>query len=138
MADGIWTHDPENRYKRDDGLGGYLSEFYLEKTDIERQISVRIIEEAGIGPLKEHLVEFAIYLPSVSNLSIAGNFNNWNPEHDILEKDKDGVFRLKMRLKPGEYIYRYIADGNWILDKYNPDTKYHSMIQGLCSYLKVE
>jgi len=138
FADGIWTEDSENKYKADDGLGGYISEFYLDRVDVERQITAKVLYEAGSNSSREKVVEFAIYLPEVSNLSVAGNFNSWNPEHDILTKDENGIFRLKMRLKPGQYIYKFIADGRWILDKYNPDTKYESRLKELCSYITVD
>ncbi len=135
MVDGVWMSDPNNRNRSDDGLGGDLSLYRLEDAFQERQVTVRILKESQRQ--EERLVEFAIYLPRVENLSLVGNFNHWNPEHDFLEKGEDGIFRLRLRLKPGEYVYKYVADGRWILDQFNPNTRFHREIEELCSYLRV-
>lgn len=138
MMDGIWTHDPVNQYRKDDGLGGYISEYRLESRDVNRTITVRTLEEEDGEENHERLVEFAIYLPEISNLSLVGTFNDWNPEHDFPVKGEDGIFRLRMRLRPGRYLYKYIADGKWILDRFNPDARYNAGYDELCSYLEVK
>lgn len=136
LVDGIWNHDPSHPNTRADGLGGSLSLFHLEREDVPRQITVRVLKEDL--PREDKLVEFAIYLPEVENLSIVGNFNHWNPEHDLLVKGEDGIFRLRLRLKPGEYVYKYVADGRWMVDPFNPDTRYDRKIDELCSFLNLD
>lgn len=135
LVDEIWTHDPVNKHRVDDGLGSYVSEFRLRNEEVNRQITVRILKEKVRGP--ERLVEFAIHLPDVKNLALVGNFNNWNTEHDLMSKGEDGIFRLRLRLKPGDYVYKYIADGRWLLDHYNPQTRYFKEIDELCSYIRI-
>lgn len=138
---GLWFHDARNEYKADDGLGGYVSLFELESEDINRQVSFRVIREAG--QRRDRLVEFAIHEKALSgalrrggvrNVAIVGDFNGWNPDHDWLERGADGVFRLRMRLRPGEYSYQLIVDGNWVRDPYNPETRRHSQVQDLVSH----
>lgn len=138
---GIWLDDPRNSQRTDDGLGGYVSLFELEQEDVNRQVSFRVIREAGRK--RDRLVEFAVHEKALStalrrgtvrNVAIVGDFNGWNPDHDWLEKGPDGIFRLRMRLNPGEYSYQLIVDGNWIRDPYNPETRHHSMVQELVSY----
>ena len=136
LADGIWTHDPANKNRIDDGLGAYASEFRPVGEAVPRVITVRVLREARAG--QERLVEFAIYLPETKNLALVGTFNRWNPEHDLPLKGEDGVFRLRLRLKPGEYAYKYIADGRWILDSFNPQTRFFAQIGELCSHIKIE
>lgn len=139
VADGIWTHDTNNKYSEDDGLGGYLSRFYLESADIKKHVTVRTVKQDKKAALKdERLVEFSIYLPEVSNLSLVGDFNDWNPEHDIPVKDENGMFKIRMRLRTGEYLYKYLADGKWILDTYNEETRFNGEIRELCSYIKLD
>lgn len=133
QVDGIWQHDATNPNVKDDGLGGYISLFHLRGYDAPRQISVRVLREKTIG--RERLVEFAIYLPEIKNLSLVADFNNWNPEHDLMQKGLDGVFRLRKRLRPGTYLYKFVADGRWILDKFNQETRFHTGIQELTSCL---
>lgn len=136
QIDGIWAHDPSHPNRVDDGLGGYISEYLLDDMDVDRQISVRVLKELKRG--EERLVEFAIYLPGVENLSLVGDFNNWNPEHDLMSKGTDGIFRLRLRLRPGEYVYKYVADGKWMLDKYNENARFHQGIGELCSHLDLK
>ncbi|MCB1327250.1 MAG: carbohydrate-binding module 48 [Spirochaetales bacterium] len=136
LVDGIWQADPTNRTREDDGLGGYISVFHLLEHDVDRLATVRIIRERQVSP--ERLVEFAIYLPDVENLALVGDFNNWNPEHDLMQKGPDGIFRLRRRLRPGEYIYKFVADGKWILDRFNHETRFNQEIHELCSHLLVE
>ena len=93
LVDGIWTYDRTNKNRVDDGLGSYLSEFRTSREDINQKISVRIIKEK-INRV-ERLVEFAVYLPDVKNLSLVGSFNNWNPEHDLPVKNKRRNFSFE-------------------------------------------
>ncbi|MEW5693842.1 MAG: hypothetical protein AB1765_11165 [Candidatus Hydrogenedentota bacterium] len=47
-------------------------------------------------------------------VTIAGNFNNWNPDQYKLRKEKDDIFVIKLKLDVGMYEYKYIIDGNWM------------------------
>ncbi len=136
LVDGIWKHDATNQNHSDDGLGGSISEFHLNQEDVNRLISVRVLRDSK--PSAEKLVEFAIFLPQVENLSLVGTFNNWNPEHDLLIRGNDGIFRLRLRLRPGEYVYKFIADGRWVLDPFNPESRFHRGLEELCSYLNLQ
>ena len=49
-------------------------------------------------------VEFQIYKPNASVISLVGNFNQWNPEHDYLHRDRNGIFKLRKKLRPGIFI----------------------------------
>lgn len=119
-------------------MGSYLSEFYLEEVDIEKHVTYKIFEAEGDYELGFRTVEFRIHRPEASTISIVGNFNNWNPEHDYLSKDSNGTFHLKKMLRPGEYLYNYIIDGNMELDTYNEETRYRTDTGELSSYLKIE
>ena len=142
---GIWFHDPRNPARIDDGLGGYVSHFELEKEDVNRQAAFRVLREAHPG--KERLVEFAVHekalgraakRKSVTNVAIVGDFNGWNPDHDWLKRDEDGIYRLRLRLPPGEYPYVLIVDGKWVLDPYNPQTRKHSRLDDLVSFAIIQ
>jgi hypothetical protein len=43
-----------------------------------------------------------------------------------------------LRLRPGGYVYKYVADGKWMLDKFNEETRYHRGIGELCSFLELK
>jgi 1,4-alpha-glucan branching enzyme len=83
------------------------------------------------------LVEFRIYMPEANTIALVGDFNQWNPELDYLYKESTGRFILRKKLKPGEYLYNYIADGHTIMDTFNSETRYRVETDDLCSYLKI-
>lgn len=141
LSGGIWFPDPSNRVRTDDGLGGSVSVYELPQEDINRQVTLRTLREKKPG--RERLIEFAVHegalaralrKSSVKNVSIVGDFNSWNPDHDWMNKGEDGIYRLRMRLSPGEYSYRLVVDGNWILDPFNPETRKHLKLEDLVSY----
>ena len=54
---------------------------------------------------------------------LAGNFNNWNPadpQYLLKDTDGDGVWSITVKLAPGTYQYKYVAEGKWIQDTYAP------------------
>jgi 1,4-alpha-glucan branching enzyme len=59
--------------------------------------------------------------PEAKSVSLAGTFNNWDPNADPMEKGEDGLWRTTLELAPGEYQYKFVVDGTWIEDPANPD-----------------
>jgi hypothetical protein len=54
---------------------------------------------------------------------LAGNFNNWSKDDDAyLLKDDDGdsIWSITVKLAPGTYQYKYVADGKWTQDMEAP------------------
>ena len=49
---------------------------------------------------------------------LAGDFNNWSPDGFAMEKDEKGWF-LKVHLPAGKHLYKFVVDGNWIIDPAN-------------------
>lgn len=135
--DNLFDYDIENTNRFSDGAGSYYSEYLLENIDFEKQVSARVITEELSEDLDFITVEFQIYKPNASVIALVGNFNQWNPEHDYLQKDRNGVFKLRKKLPPGEYLYNYIVDGEKILDTFNSETRHRVETDELSSYLKV-
>jgi 1,4-alpha-glucan branching enzyme len=111
LVDGIWTPDPLNDVRQDDRMGSYLSLAEPAVRPEGKHVSWR---KAGGGA-----IEFRLYRPSASFVSLVGDFNNWNPEDDILAKGKDGIWRLRKKLFPGLYRYQFVIDGDWLPDTFN-------------------
>nr|WP_040917319.1 glycogen-binding domain-containing protein [Leptospira meyeri] len=121
-VNGLLTYDPENFDKLEDGSGSYYSRFVLEGKDTDRQTKTIVLEDSANEERDLRTVKFQIYLPDAEVVRVVGNFNDWNPEHDFLKKDRKGVFTLEKKLLPGEYHYQFIVDGEYMLDTYNPTT----------------
>jgi len=111
IIDGIWMADPANPDKDDDGSGSFLSIARGFRSDESRYISFRICKDSSI--------EFRRWDDRARFVSVVGDFNNWNPENDILARDGSNIWRLKKRLPKGTYRYKYIVDGQWLPDVYN-------------------
>ena len=59
-------------------------------------------------------VEVSFYSPEAMNVCVAGEFNGWDTRSLPMKKDEDGVWRLKIKLLPGRYEYKFFADNTWI------------------------
>ena len=129
MVDGIWVSDPINEDKEDDNSGSYVSIVEPGKIADTANLTYRLIDN--------RIVEFRIFKPKAKFVSVVGDFNNWNPENDLLEKDNNGIWTLRKQLFPGIYKYKYIIDGEWMVDLYNPQTAGDSA-EGICSLIKIE
>jgi hypothetical protein len=54
---------------------------------------------------------------------VAGNFNNWAVNQiPLLNRTFNGWEAAHMYLHDGIYAYRFMVDGNWIVDPQNPVT----------------
>lgn len=65
--------------------------------------------------------------PDAQYISIAGDFNDWNPVKTLMKRLKSGDFHLTLTLlSKREYRFRYLVDGNrwendWSADRYDPN-----------------
>ena len=51
-------------------------------------------------------------------VSLCGDFNEWDPECNFMERSSDGSFSTSVMLHPGhQYRFRYLIDGQrWEVD----------------------
>jgi 1,4-alpha-glucan branching enzyme len=69
-------------------------------------------KEAG----QEQVVEFSYFAPASKKVCLAGKFNSWNTNSLPMKKDKDGTWRISIKLQPGRHEYKYFVDGAWAQD----------------------
>lgn len=96
IVDGKWVQDPENSLQVDDFNGGFNS--------------LLIFEPNYTFILKQ--------FPDAKSVILTGTFNNWD-EKNYKMKRENGEWTFHLFLKPGKYKYKFIVDGNWILDPGN-------------------
>jgi hypothetical protein len=53
---------------------------------------------------------------------LAGSFNNWNESQLLFAREGD-EWVCRLDLAPNRYTYKFIIDGNWLLDPANPETE---------------
>jgi beta-lactamase regulating signal transducer with metallopeptidase domain len=61
--------------------------------------------------------------PNARIVAVAGSFNNWNQSQFLFTR-VDGEWICRINLPPGKYEYKFIVDGDWLVDPRNPKTKY--------------
>ena len=73
------------------------------------------VEAPKAAAPKKFAVEFVADCPLATTVSVAGTFNNWTVDADMLKKDeKTGLWVAKISLVPGDYEYKFVCDGvNW-------------------------
>jgi 1,4-alpha-glucan branching enzyme len=60
-------------------------------------------------------VEFRFYRPGVNRVDLAGDFTDWQPKATMTPTG-EGWWVAIVPLPPGEYRFRYVADGRWFTD----------------------
>jgi 1,4-alpha-glucan branching enzyme len=58
-------------------------------------------------------IPFEFLAPGAQEVYLAGGFNNWDNNANPMKKDKKGLWKTTLSLKPGRYEYRFLVDGNW-------------------------
>ena len=68
---------------------------------------------------KTKKIQFALKAVEAENVSLVGEFNNWNPDADPMRRDENEIWTKSKRLLPGNIEYKFIVDGEWMLDPEN-------------------
>ncbi len=58
-------------------------------------------------------VPFEFLAPDAQEVYLAGDFNNWDTNASLMKKDKKGIWKTIVSLKPGRYEYRFLVNGSW-------------------------
>jgi anti-sigma factor RsiW len=62
-------------------------------------------------------VRLILVQPNAQSVSVAGDFNGWNPAQTKLDRTDGGVWTVTIPLKPGRYEYMFVVNGKqWIAD----------------------
>lgn len=137
-VDGLFEYDPENQEIQPDNSGSFFSIYHLDKTDKDKFSSTLVLDDSENEEPTLRTVKFQIYLPEKDSVSVTGDFNNWNIESDYMRKLPNGIFELEKKLLPGTYYYQFVADGEGLVDKFNPNVKVREPYDELVSELVVE
>ncbi|MEN3043751.1 MAG: hypothetical protein ABDH37_00840 [Candidatus Hydrothermales bacterium] len=113
----LWREDPDNKWKVDDGFGGFNSAFILTE-DFKIITEPKLIESLEIT---EHGVRFRFFDIQAKKVCVAGTFNNWDKNANVMEKKEGGFFEIIIPLPPGRYEYKFVIDDHkWKEDPHNP------------------
>ena len=76
----------------------------------------------GRGPSGEEIggtttlyVQFVMEAPTAQSVAVAGDFNGWEAEHELVDADGDGVWTGRIAVEPGIHEYMFVVDGEqWV------------------------
>jgi hypothetical protein len=60
--------------------------------------------------------------PEARVIALAGSFNEWSQSQHLFGREGD-EWVCRLDLDPGVYTYKFVVDGNWLLDPANPSTQ---------------
>jgi len=115
VVNGLWTIDPLNPQTRRDAVSG-LSLSVLS-------LPYRPITPNPLNGLPEGL-SFSFKGPPGEIVTVAGDFNGWDPFMYELREYPAGVYSLTLPLPPGTYQYVFYHRGQRYVDPYNPTRIY--------------
>lgn len=121
-------HDKELRMKQTSNgwelpltlaAGNYEYKFIVDGEWITDPYNRNFNQESGNSFLAfkaNHTFTFKAGNKKYNEVKIAGNFNGWN---GITMTQENNTWKIEVYLPPGKCLYKYIVDGNWILDPAN-------------------
>ncbi|MBC3758874.1 hypothetical protein H7U19_10695 [Hyunsoonleella sp. SJ7] len=101
IVDGHWMEDPHNPNKT--------------RNEFHEYNSVLDIKAYTTFKLKGYT--------NAEKVILAGSFNGWN-EHQLEMERKEYGWKYTLPLSGGKHHYKFIVDGNWIVDPDNPVKEY--------------
>lgn len=102
IVDGNWIEDPTNPSKVWNEFGGINSLI-------------------NVGKYVTFLLEG---YQDAERVILAGSFNDWNDDDIELDLQDNGYWSIRLPLPAGKHYYKFVVDGNWILDPDNPIKEY--------------
>ncbi len=57
-------------------------------------------------------VSFALFAPFKNDVSVIGDFNEWNPDATPMALQADGLWMAQVTLSPGEHAYQFVINRN--------------------------
>ncbi len=84
------------------------------KSAAEKKAPASAAKKAAAKAAKKVTVVFEANCPLATTVSVAGSFNNWAVDKDMLKKDKKtGLWTGKITLDSGDYEYKFVCDGQY-------------------------
>ncbi len=74
---------------------------------MEQKIGMKLLST------REIVVEFTHHDPNAMGVYLAGEFNSWEAKSLPMEKKQEGIWEAAVKLPPGRYEYKLVADNAW-------------------------
>lgn len=103
IVDGEWITDLANPIREDNDKGTKNSVLLIPSLSGNQGFTLKGFAQAKV-------------------VVLAGSFNGWSETRHVMVRQGDS-WNCKINLRPGRYLYKFIVDGNWILDPANENTE---------------
>ncbi|MGB4756021.1 MAG: hypothetical protein WBH69_08215, partial [Fervidobacterium sp.] len=124
-----WKEDPEAPSYVDDNFGGRNGAFVVTKdgkvepvgeqaspaSQMLKNYEPNSARKDTIYVDQDGYVVIRLYTDA-KRVFIAGTFNNWNEKDTEAYFVEDGIWEAVLELNPGIYEYKFLVDGNWVID----------------------
>jgi hypothetical protein len=81
-------------------------------------------QEAAAPRSDQVLVRFVLVAKGAKKVSVAGDFNAWDPgSTTLVDSDGTGTFVATVPLQRGAYEYMFLVDGHWMTDPSASETR---------------
>jgi 1,4-alpha-glucan branching enzyme len=68
---------------------------------------------------KTKIIRFSLLAVDAKKVSLVGEFNNWNPDLDPMQRNDNGTWTKTKKLSAGDIEYKFWLDGEWMQDPEN-------------------
>ncbi|MBV6493849.1 MAG: hypothetical protein LDLANPLL_01873 [Turneriella sp.] len=133
-VDGLYTVDDTHNQHERDSSGSVASVFHLLHDQFAEATGVFVLD-TPVNHGREVL--FRIPAGSAETVSVAGDFNQWNPQRDFLTKSEDGYFELRKVISPGKYTFLYRIDGKLVQKIATKSSRTHP-VYGRVNFLEIK
>lgn len=69
--------------------------------------------------IKLRKINFSFESADAVAVFVVGDFNNWDPTAHPMKNDGTGKWNRAVMIPPGKYEYKFLADGQWLVDPGN-------------------
>jgi hypothetical protein len=115
IVNGLWTVDPLNPLRREDPATGIFHSVVL-MPEVKRPLTIADSPSGGLT--------FRYSAPPGETITVAGDFNGWDPFMYELPETAPGSYSLTVPLPPGTYHYIFYHRGERRTDQYRKNTVY--------------
>ena len=64
---------------------------------------------------------FTLAAPSARQVFVAGEMTDWDAGKRAMTRDASGTWHATLDLEPGEWLYKFVVDDQWVPDPATPD-----------------
>jgi hypothetical protein len=102
------------------GFKDYLA-LAREVMALEKEQELSVTADTSTGPQVVCGVLFSILAPHAREVKLAGDFNQWVPDREVLTtRNEQGLWKKFVLLPKGAYHYKFLIDDEWKEDPHNP------------------